>query len=170
MNSKTINMNFDKMGKNELRAACKAAGLSYAKLNNDGMRAALKGAYVEPEAAPTTAVEGAPASLVLTAVTKAAREERNGVKRPREGGLCAQVWAALDQMRAAGIEPSTKDIRGWSIEKGFNVNNSTAELSAWRKFNGISRSVLKVPAKRKPAAKAAQPARRIDGEVDQYVA
>lgn len=32
---------YSQMGKNELRAACKAAGISYGKLNNDGMRAAL---------------------------------------------------------------------------------------------------------------------------------
>lgn len=32
---------YDQMGKNELRAACKAAGIAYGKLNNDGMRAAL---------------------------------------------------------------------------------------------------------------------------------
>lgn len=33
---------FDKMGKEELRAACREAGISYSKLNNDGMRAALQ--------------------------------------------------------------------------------------------------------------------------------
>lgn len=33
---------FAGMGKNELRAACKAAGISYGKLNNDGMRGALR--------------------------------------------------------------------------------------------------------------------------------
>lgn len=32
------------MNKEELRAACRAAGISYGKLNNDGMRAALEGA------------------------------------------------------------------------------------------------------------------------------
>lgn len=34
--------NFASMGKEELRAACRAAGISYSKLNNDGMRAALR--------------------------------------------------------------------------------------------------------------------------------
>lgn len=34
--------NFNEMGKVELRAACKEAGISYSKLNNDGMRAALE--------------------------------------------------------------------------------------------------------------------------------
>lgn len=34
--------NFNEMGKNELRAACKASGVkNYGKMNNDGMRAAL---------------------------------------------------------------------------------------------------------------------------------
>lgn len=32
---------FDAMGKEALRAACREAGISYSKLNNDGMRAAL---------------------------------------------------------------------------------------------------------------------------------
>jgi hypothetical protein len=32
---------FDLMNKENLRAACKAAGIAYGKLNNDGMRAAL---------------------------------------------------------------------------------------------------------------------------------
>src|SRR5690606_31787629 len=65
MSSKAINMNFDEMGKKELRAACKAAGISYAKLNNGGMRAALKAAHPEPEVAT---VQETPAPLVLTAV------------------------------------------------------------------------------------------------------
>lgn len=33
---------FANMGKEELRAACRTAGISYGKLNNDGMRAALE--------------------------------------------------------------------------------------------------------------------------------
>lgn len=33
---------FAALGKEELRAACRAAGISYGKLNNDGMRAALQ--------------------------------------------------------------------------------------------------------------------------------
>ena len=44
----TATTKFDAMGKEELRAACRAAGISYSKLNNDGMRAALA-AKEEPE-------------------------------------------------------------------------------------------------------------------------
>lgn len=38
------------MGKEELRAACRVAGISYGKLNNDGMRAALAAAAPIPVA------------------------------------------------------------------------------------------------------------------------
>lgn len=40
---------FDAMGKEELRAACREAGVSYSKLNNDGMRAALVAHYAKTE-------------------------------------------------------------------------------------------------------------------------
>lgn len=41
---------FDVMGKEELRAACREAGVSYSKLNNAGMRAALVAHYAKSEA------------------------------------------------------------------------------------------------------------------------
>jgi hypothetical protein len=44
-------VNFDAMGKEELRKACKAAGISYGKLNNDGMRNALKQAAADAQVA-----------------------------------------------------------------------------------------------------------------------
>jgi hypothetical protein len=110
------------------------------------------------------------APVKLSGVTKADRITQNSVKRPKDGGVCAAVWAALDQMRAAGIDPSTKDVRELSIAKGWNVNNAMAELSGWRKFNGISRSVLKAPAKPKGAAKVASPATRADDGAEQAVA
>ena len=40
---------FDAMGKEALRAACREAGISYSKLNNDGMRAALVAHYAQSE-------------------------------------------------------------------------------------------------------------------------
>jgi hypothetical protein len=41
---------FESMGKEALRAACKAAGISYGKLNNDGMRTALRAKEFEQPA------------------------------------------------------------------------------------------------------------------------
>jgi len=40
---------FDEMGKEALRAACREAGISYSKLNNGGMRAALIAHYAQSE-------------------------------------------------------------------------------------------------------------------------
>lgn len=45
-----MNMNFETMGKTELRAACKEAGISYGKMTVADMRAALAKAYAEGEA------------------------------------------------------------------------------------------------------------------------
>lgn len=64
---------FDAMGKEELRAACREAGISYGKLNNDGMRAALAAkqapAEVEAEAEAEIAPVGNPFGLTFGAVS-----------------------------------------------------------------------------------------------------
>lgn len=62
------------------------------------------------------------------------REERNGVRRPRAGGLCAQVWTWLDAQHVATI----KDARAAAAEHGWNENNVACEFYAWRKFHGLS--------------------------------
>ena len=56
---------FDAMGKEALRAECRTAGISYGKLNNDGMRAALVAHYAKFEAVEEqveTEVEETPTS------------------------------------------------------------------------------------------------------------
>jgi len=59
MTSTTTNTasKFDAMGKEELRAAMREAGLSYSKLNNDGMRAALVAHYAVAEVVEEEAEE-----------------------------------------------------------------------------------------------------------------
>lgn len=54
----TNNTEFAAMGKEELRAACRTAGVSYSKLNNDGMRAALAAHYATDESVEDEAVAG----------------------------------------------------------------------------------------------------------------
>lgn len=44
---KKVGNKFTNLGKEELRQACRDAGISYSKLNNDGMRAALNAGSVE---------------------------------------------------------------------------------------------------------------------------
>lgn len=67
---------------------------------------------------------------------KVGREERNGVKRPRAGGLCAAVWAWLD----AHPDATVKDVREVSPEHDWNLSNSQIEFYQWRKFSGLSRA------------------------------
>ena len=92
--------------------------------------------------APVPAAEAAPADAVVTtgkpkkeAAPKVERVEQNGVKRPKEGGLCAAVWAWLDANPGATI----KDAKAAAPGNGWNENNVACEFYAWRKFNGISR-------------------------------
>ncbi|MBA0352027.1 MULTISPECIES: hypothetical protein [Stenotrophomonas] len=81
-----------------------------------------------------------PAPVVATskpkkaAAPKVQQEERNGVKRPKDGGACAAVWAWLDAHPGATV----KDVREAAPEHGWNASNCQIEFYAWRKFNGIS--------------------------------
>lgn len=149
---------FDSMGKEDLRAACREAGISYGKLNNDGMRAALKAKYEAPVAEQkpnplATMVQQmtganekkeeertAPAAAKRTSSglkIEKDREEKNGVKRPSVGGMCRAVWDALDAAVAEGKTPSAKDVKALAEANGWNVNNASIEFYQWRKFNGI---------------------------------
>lgn len=62
------------------------------------------------------------------------QEERNGVKRPKAGGLCAAVWDWLDANSGATV----KDAKAVAAERGWNTNNVTCEFYRWRRFNGIT--------------------------------
>lgn len=84
----------------------------------------------------------AAADAVLTtskpkkAAPRVERVEQNGVKRPKDGGLCAAVWAWLD----AHPDATIKDAKAAAPENGWNANNVACEFYAWRKFNGLSRA------------------------------
>lgn len=67
---------------------------------------------------------------------KVAQEERNGVKRPKTGGVCAAVWAWLDANPAATL----KDAKAAAPANGWNENNVSCEFYARRKFFGISKT------------------------------
>jgi hypothetical protein len=70
------------------------------------------------------------------AAPKVERVEQNGVKRPKDGGLCAAVWAWLD----AHPDATIKDAKAAAPENGWNANNVACEFYSWRKFNGLSRA------------------------------
>lgn len=68
------------------------------------------------------------------------RPEQNGIKRPSAGGLCRQVWDAMDALREqqAGSIPTSQQVRQLATDKGWNLNNTMIEFYQWRKFNGIT--------------------------------
>lgn len=90
---------------------------------------------VEPSSGDTGRAQrrqGAPATP--TASTPAARptrqhSESSAPKRPRAGGKCAAVWDYLD----AHPMTTVKELREVAAAQGWNVNNATCELYAWRK-------------------------------------
>ncbi len=66
---------------------------------------------------------------------KVEQEECNGVKHPKAGGVCADVWAWLD----AYPDATLKDAKAQGEKRGWNLNNVSCEFYARRRFYGISR-------------------------------
>lgn len=128
MSKNTVSI--DDMGKDQLRAACKAAGITgYGKLSNLQMREALKAAQPAEELAPvvTTPAE-APAAAAPADEPKeekpapAVKDSRNNITRPKAGSICAQVWDACDAILASGQKVTFAGIK----ERLPTVNDSTA--------------------------------------------
>lgn len=72
--------------------------------------------------------------------------------RPKEGGVCAAVWEALDKMRTEGGNvPTLEQVRKVAKRRRWNANNARIEYYRWRAHNGISREVKTKPA---PEARA----------------
>lgn len=73
------------------------------------------------------------------------RPEQNGIKRPSEGGICRQIWDALDEKRALdGTVPtlsSTKDALAHLDQTTVSV-----QYYRWRKHRGIAGRLDKKPA------------------------
>lgn len=141
---------FAEMGKTELRAACKEAGISYGKLNNDGMRDALRAA--QPKPVVTLSAEDKQ-QIANEARDRSSdnrhtgtgikiekdREERNGIKRPSIGGKCRAIWDALDAYRdEVGELPTARVTRDLAADEGWDPTTTSIQFYQWRKFNGIT--------------------------------
>lgn len=60
----------------------------------------------------------------------------NGVRRPMKG-KCADVWTELDKLNETAV-PTIVEVKALNESKGWNINNTTIEFYAWRKFNGLN--------------------------------
>jgi hypothetical protein len=95
---------------------------------------------------PPVVVERTPRVLTdapVPAAPKAAKErkiqanrpEKNGVKRPSEGTICAQIWTWCDEVHKAGDKVTAKELRAALPE--LDDTTKTVQYYRWRKFNGI---------------------------------
>lgn len=162
MSTKFSNEQLAGLNKVELRELCRNNGIGYNGLNNDGMRVALMtvaGDEVAVETAPEVPVEVAPEPALVTAprepkvlptlvapevpVAKPVKErkiqanrpEANGVKRPSDGTICAQIWAWCDEVHGAGDKVTAKELR--DALPALDDTTKTVQYYRWRKFNGI---------------------------------
>lgn len=73
---------------------------------------------------------------VTTSAPSGVLLERNGVRRPKPGGVCAAVWEWLD----GRSEPKLCEAMEVGGKRKWNLNNVSCEFYRWRKFCGIKRS------------------------------
>ncbi|PLP98743.1 hypothetical protein [Cupriavidus pauculus] len=99
--------------------------------------APVNGPHKGAQGATSTPAATATRSRPVAAPAAAQREERNGVKRPRAGGLCAQVWDWLDAHPTATV----KEVKAAAPAQGWNENNVSCEFYAWRKFSAPVKGV-----------------------------
>jgi hypothetical protein len=116
---------FDTMGKVELRQACKEAGIkNYGKMNNDGMRAALKTHYADAKGTE----EAAPEAVVTEEV-----QEEAPVSAP--SGLVTMVQQIIGANQKKEEERSApaaakRTSSGLKIEKDREERNGVKRPSA----------------------------------------
>lgn len=77
-----------------------------------------------------------PAPVKAPKVAKVPQPEQHGVKRPKNGTICAQIWDWCDAQDTAGVRPEAKVLR--AALPGLDDTTKTVQFYRWRKFNGIS--------------------------------
>jgi hypothetical protein len=135
----------------EAAKAEKAAAKAAEKAAKDAEKAAAKAAKsAEKEAAAQAkAAEKAAkeaeklAKQAEKAAKKPAQPEQNGVRRPREGGACAKVWAIADAVSAelASPAPIANVLERAKIEN-LDETTTRVQYARWKKFFGLSGRIV----------------------------
>ena len=92
---------------------------------------------VEPTVATVAdAPIAAPASKVEGAV------EQNGIKRPAADSLCGRVWQALDDLRAAGADPTAKNAAAAFDGVAIAAATIRTQTQRWKTFHSIKKAAV----------------------------
>lgn len=95
------------------------------------------------EATATAAVvDGTPSATPEVAAAPPAAEKpakpvaviQNGVRQPKEGGLCRAVW---DFCASQETLPTAAQVKEHAVKVGWNPNNASIEYYQYRKFTGV---------------------------------
>lgn len=149
---------FGKMTKEQMqKALAKVKGISVGALAQDGEAyfAAFGGDEKAPERDHTLLADIFPTAPMETAfkvpeaapaepvAVKTPRPEQNGVKAPLKG-KCRDVWDWCDDWKqTTGSAPTAADARDHATKVGWNLSNTSIELSAWKRFHGLTRKEVK---------------------------
>jgi len=129
-------------------AVLKRAKAAVKKVEARIERESEKEAKVEAKAAEKKAKDDEKQAKVETAEAEKkakaeAREaarmpEQNGIRRPKPGTKCGQVWELADTLSAKFGQPTpVKELLVEVKNAGMNEGNAKAEYARWRKFNGV---------------------------------
>lgn len=83
--------------------------------------------------------------------------EQNGIKMPRPGTQCAQIWEMADSMSKALKAPvSIDELNDKALAAEFNPATIKTQYARWRKFHGVEGRIEspKAKAKREEVQKA----------------
>ena len=91
-----------------------------------------------PFVPPLAPLMGNPSQGKAPKAPKAAKvpqPEQNGVKRPKEGTICARIWAYCEEQMALGVRPEAKAVRAALCT--LDATTCTVQYYRWRTFSGI---------------------------------
>jgi len=151
-----------KTARAELTKATKAAQREAEKVAKAEAREAAKAAKKAEAEAKKAAKEAEKAEKAAAkAAAKEANKmpEQNGVRRPKPGTKCGQVWELADAMSAEQGSPvAITDLLEHPQALEMNANNVRCEYAAWKKFYGITGRIESPKAAEARAAKEAEKA------------
>lgn len=142
--------------------AAKAQAKADEKAKKDKEKADAKAAK-EAAAAEAKAKKEADAKAKADAKAAAAAQkeatkmpEQNGIRRPKPGTACGNVWAMADEMSSKLGQPvPIADLSKSASAAGINDSTIRTQYALWRKFHGITGRVVAPAPAAAPAAGAA---------------